>query len=98
MPRVNIVKHVKMDGHWAIRSIPRKESGAFDWSALPEGRYLIEWYENGERRREAAGTTASEALEAQRKKGMYSRACALTEALHRSRPWRRLRPPGRFGA
>lgn len=68
MPRVNIVKHVKTDGHWTIRSIPRKQSGAFDWSALPEGRYLIEWYENGQRCREAAGITSAEALEAQRKK------------------------------
>jgi transposase len=68
VPRVNIVKHVKMDGHWAIRSIPRKASGAFDWGALPDGRYVIEWHENGHRRREAAGTTSAEALEAQRKK------------------------------
>lgn len=68
MPRVNIVKHVKTDGHWTIRSIPRKQSGAFDWSALPEGRYLIEWYENGQRCRAAAGITSAEALEAQRKK------------------------------
>ena len=68
MPRLNIVKPVKMDGHWTIRAIPRKQSGAFDWSALPAGRYLIEWYENGQRRREAAGVTSAEALEAQRKK------------------------------
>lgn len=68
MPRVNIVKHIKMDGRWTIRAIPRKQSGAFDWSALPEGRYLIEWYEDGQRCRGAAGVTSAEALEAQRKK------------------------------
>ncbi len=26
VPRVNIVKHVKTDGHWIIRAIPRKQS------------------------------------------------------------------------
>ncbi|MGO9094511.1 MAG: tyrosine-type recombinase/integrase [Bryobacteraceae bacterium] len=68
MPRVSIVKNVKTDGHWTIRSIPRKQSGGFDWGALPDGRYLIEWYENGRRCRGAAGITSAEAIEAQRKK------------------------------
>ena len=68
MPRVNIIKQVKTDGHWVLRSIPRKQSGAFDWGALPDGRYFIEWYEDGRRRRAVAGITTAQALEAHRKK------------------------------
>ncbi len=51
-----------------MRSIPRKQSGGFDWGALPDGRYFIEWYEEGRRRRAVAGITTAQALEAHRKK------------------------------
>jgi integrase/recombinase XerD len=68
MPRVNIIKQLKMDGRWIMRSIPRKKSGGFDWKALPDGRYYIEWYEQGNRRREFGGSTVAEVLEAQRRK------------------------------
>jgi integrase len=65
---VNIVKKVKMDGDWKLLSIPRNAKGNFDWNALPEGLYLIEWRASGKRRRESAGVTAAQALEAQRRK------------------------------
>ena len=68
MARVNIVKQIKIDGNWVLRSIPKKPSGTYDWTALPEGTYFIEWRNNGQRKREPAGITASQALEAQRKK------------------------------
>jgi integrase/recombinase XerD len=68
MARVNIVKQIKIDGNWVLRSIPKKPSGSYDWTALPEGTYFVEWRENGQRKREPAGITASQALEAQRKK------------------------------
>ena len=68
MAQVNIVKQIKIDGNWVLRSIPKKPSGTYDWTALPEGTYFIEWRENGQRKREPAGITASQALEAQRKK------------------------------
>ena len=68
MARVNIVKQIKIDGNWVLRSIPKKPSGTYDWTALPEGTYFIEWRDNGQRKREPAGITASQALEAQRKK------------------------------
>jgi len=68
MARINILKKINTEGHWILRSIPRKSSGGYDWTALPEGRYFVEWYENGKRRRGAAGVTAAEALEAQRRK------------------------------
>lgn len=68
MARVNIVKQVKQGTKWTLRSIPRKESGNYDWTALPDGEYFIEWREDGRRRRQPAGDTAAQALEAQRRK------------------------------
>ena len=43
MGRVNIVKQVKVDGKWTLRSIPKKKSGHYDWAALPDGDYFVEW-------------------------------------------------------
>lgn len=68
MARVNIVKRIKNDGRWIMRSVPKKSSGEWDWKALPEGRYYIEWYDEGVRRREPAGTTVAQVLEVQRRK------------------------------
>lgn len=66
MPRVNIVKQIKIDGRWVLRSIPKKKNGQRDWAALPEGSYFIEWRENGKRMRLPAGHTTAQALESQR--------------------------------
>lgn len=68
MSRVNIVKRIKMDGRWKMFSIPRNAKGNYDWNALADGRYYVEWYVGGTRRREGAGVTAAQALEAQRRK------------------------------
>ena len=68
MARVNILKQVKVDDRWRLRSILRDSQGRYNWKALPAGQYLIEWYENGKRKRKAAGVTAAEALEAVRRK------------------------------
>lgn len=68
MARVNLVKQFKVDGKWVLSSIPKKPNGHYDWNALPEGTYFIEWRENGQRKRDPAGITAAQALEAQRKK------------------------------
>jgi len=65
---VNIVKKIKVDGDWKLHSIPHNAKGNYDWNALPEGLYLIEWRAGGKRRRESAGVTAAQALEAQRRK------------------------------
>jgi integrase len=66
--RVNIVKRIKTDGRWKMFSIPRNAKGNYDWNALADGRYYVEWYVGGRRRREGAGVTAAQALEAQRRK------------------------------
>ena len=55
MARVNIVKKIKVDGVWKLLSLPRNTKGNYDWNALPQGLYLIEWYMGGKRRRESAG-------------------------------------------
>ena len=68
MSHVNIVKKIKIDGEWKLLSIPRNAKGNYDWNALPDGLYLIEWRAGGKRRRESAGVTAAQALEAQRRK------------------------------
>ena len=68
MARVNIVKQIKVDGKWILRSIPKKKSGHYDWAALPDGDYFVEWREGGRRRRQPAGNTAAQAMEEQRRK------------------------------
>ncbi len=65
--RVNLIKQVKTDTGWKNFALDRDGKGRIKWTA-PRGRYLIEWYDNGKRRREAAGITPAEALEAQRRK------------------------------
>src|SRR5437588_6941547 len=42
---VNIVKKIKIDGDWKLRSIPRNAKGNYDWNALCEGLYLIDYLE-----------------------------------------------------
>jgi len=68
MPRVNILKQVKIGEHWKLVSIPRDHHSRYNWKALPEGRYFIEWWERGKRKRQAAGATTAEALEAARRR------------------------------
>ncbi len=45
-------------------SLPAATIGAH----LPDGRYFVEWYEAGKRRRVKAGVTVAQAQEAQRRK------------------------------
>jgi hypothetical protein len=59
--RVNIVKRIKIDGRWKMFSIPRSAKGNYDWNAIADGRYYVEWYVGGIRRRVSAGVTAAQA-------------------------------------
>jgi integrase/recombinase XerD len=68
MAHVNLLKQIKIDDRWVLRSIPKKSNGQRDWSALPDGSYFIEWRDNGKRRRLPAGATVAQALEVQRRK------------------------------
>lgn len=68
MSRVNILKQVKLEERWSLIAIPRNKKGEYLWQAMPEGRYFVEWYERGKRKREAGGGTAAEALEVARRR------------------------------
>lgn len=74
MARVNILRQVRTDKGWRNASLPRKQDGRIAWPS--NGRYLIEWRESGRRLREAAGTTPTEALEAQKRKRLELEASA----------------------
>src|SRR5262249_58778920 len=55
----------------------RRKSGHYDWAALPDGDYFVEWREDGRRRRQPAGNTAAQAMEEQRRKRHELEAHAL---------------------
>ncbi len=65
---VRILKKIRAEkGIWHFVSLAR--SGArYLWDKRP-GQYYLEWWEGTKRRREVAGASPSEALEAQRRKG-----------------------------
>lgn len=68
MARINVLKRIKTDDKWRMVSIPRHKNGRYNWKALPSGRYYIEWWEAGKRKRQAAGITTAQALEVARRK------------------------------
>jgi integrase len=82
VPKVNILKQIKVGEQWKLVSVPRTDKGGYDWNALPDGRYFVEWWVGGRRKREAGGGTATEALEVarRRKHALEGRALGLTDA------------------
>ena len=68
MPRVNILKQIRAEDRWKLVSIPRDDHGRLNWKARASGRYFIEWWERGKRKRQAAGTTTAETQEAARRR------------------------------
>jgi hypothetical protein len=69
-PRVTLIKQVKVNGKWrpAMALFDRKGRVRPDRvcvngqeEAHPEGSYFIEWWDQGKRRREAAGANAQDA-------------------------------------
>jgi integrase len=64
---VRIIKKVRdEDGQWRFVSL-RHAGTRYVWDKRP-GHYFVEWWEGKQRRRESAGITPSEAMEAQRRK------------------------------
>jgi integrase/recombinase XerD len=74
MARVNIFCQVLTEKGWRNAALDRDEKGRIKWPS--RARFLIEWRESGKRKREAAGETPSEALEAQRRKRLELEAHA----------------------
>jgi integrase/recombinase XerD len=64
---VRIIKKVRDDeGQWRFISL-RHAGTRYVWDKRP-GHYYVEWWEGKQRKRETAGITPSEAMEAQRRK------------------------------
>ena len=67
LKRVRIIKKIReSSGVWRFISLERI-GARYAWDERP-GRYFLEWWEGKKRRRQAAGQTPSEVLEAQRRK------------------------------
>jgi integrase/recombinase XerD len=87
--RVNITKYIKHDGRWRFAPVTRRASGSIHWDHVlvdgisahhPEGKYFIEWREDGARRRRSVGTIPSEVLgEAQRQRALLDARAAGIE-------------------
>jgi len=87
--RVNITKYIKLAGQWRFAPVARRESGNIRWDHVlvdglaehhPEGKYFIEWREDGVRRRRSVGTVPSEVLaEAQRQRALLDAKAAGVE-------------------
>ncbi|MGH9392882.1 MAG: tyrosine-type recombinase/integrase [Terriglobales bacterium] len=79
--RVRIIKKIRVSsGVWKFASLKRAGS-RYAWDARP-GVYFVEWWDGPKRWRESAGTTPSEAMEAQRRK----RNEIAGEAIYGGRP------------
>lgn len=89
--RVNILKYVKSSGKWRFAPVARRTSGSIHWDNVliggttehhPEGKYFIEWREEGVRRRKSVGVIPSEILaEAQRQRALLDAKSAGIEVL-----------------
>jgi integrase len=75
--RVNILKQIKSNDRWKLVAIPKDRHGRKNWNALSAGRYFVEWYENGKRKRQAAGITVAQAQDVARRKKHALEARAL---------------------
>ena len=65
--RVRIIKKIReSSGVWRFISLQRNDS-RYVWDKRP-GYFFVEWWEGKKRRRQVAGQTPSEAMEAQRRK------------------------------
>lgn len=79
--RVRIIKKVRIAaGVWRFVSLDRV-GGRYVWDRQP-GHYFLEWWEGRKRRRELAGETPNQALEAQRRKTNELIGEKLTGATH----------------
>src|SRR5258708_12672763 len=47
LSRVNMVKRIKIGGRWKMFSIPGNAKGNYDWNAIADARYYVEWYVGG---------------------------------------------------
>lgn len=50
MPHVNVLKQIRVGKGWKLVPIPHNHPRGYDWRALPEGRYVIGYWERGKRK------------------------------------------------
>lgn len=95
--RVNIIKYVKHSNRWRFAPLARRPNGNIHWDHVliegvpqphPEGKYFIEWREDGVRRRRSVGTIPSEILaQAQRQRALLdAKAAGIEVAESESKP------------
>ena len=95
--RVNIIKYVKHADRWRFAPIVKRPNGNIHWDYVLidgtaqqhlEGKYFIEWREDGARRRKSVGTIPSDILaEAQRQRALLdAKAAGIDVAKTESTP------------
>lgn len=95
--RVNIIKYVKDAKGWRFAPVVKRSNGSIHWDhvliggasqAHPEGKYFIEWREDGVRRRRSVGIIPSDILaEAQRQRALLdAKAAGVEVAESESKP------------
>src|ERR1700691_1117326 len=93
----NIIKYVKHAGRWRFAPVVRRPTGNIHWDNVlidgtpqphPEGKYFIEWREDGVRRRKSVGNIPSDILaEAQRQRALLAaKAAGIEVAESESKP------------
>jgi len=77
---VRLIKKIRLaPSRWSFVSVPRKGK-TFLWDDRP-GVYMLEWWEGPRRRRERAGASPAEALEALRRKRLELAGALVAEQL-----------------
>ena len=66
LKRIRVIKKIQEGGAWRFVSLQRA-GRRYVWDPRP-GTYYLEWWDGGQRRREVAGDTPSQAIAAQRRK------------------------------
>ena len=95
--RVNIIKYVKHADRWRFAPVVKRPNGNIHWDYVLidgtaqqhlEGKYFIEWREDGARRRKSVGTIPSDILaEAQRQRALLdAKAAGIDVAKTESTP------------
>ena len=76
--RVNVIKRIKVNGRWPFAPVVERNGRIVRdhvWVSgreehHPEGRYYLEWYQGGKRRRQASRELRSGLLQAARAKSI----------------------------
>jgi integrase/recombinase XerD len=68
MFRVNLLLYARGEDGWKFQPVRKTPRGKFVWDRGESGAYYLEWYEDGKRKRERAGTRPAEVQEARRRK------------------------------